>query len=137
MEGVDTRGVGKDRPEVYGQFGKWVYGLRAMAHTLRSDTYRNKPLEVITNTYSRTDRGTDKGSYSSNVASLSGGLLNIGQTVDTHNDEELRALMNSMITNEVGHNMAPQEVIINEAIRLSKQNMPNSELYNQMFPLEP
>ena len=130
VTGIDSKGVGEKSPEVYAKFGKWVYGLRAMAHTLRKPKYRNKNLEEITNTYSR----TDKDSYSSNVASLSGNVLKVGEPVDTHNDKELRTLMRSMLTNEVGHTMAPNELLIDEAIRLSKDSMEDSELFKTMYP---
>jgi hypothetical protein len=101
-----------------------------MAHTLRKPKYRNKNLEEITNTYSR----TDKDNYSSNVASLSGHILKVGKPVDTHNDKELRTLMRSMLTNEVGHTMAPNELLIDEAIRLSKDSLEDSELHKKMYP---
>ena len=130
VTGIDSEGAGEGSPEVYPKFGKWVHGLRAMAHTLRKPQYRNKTLEEITNTYSR----TDKDSYSSNVASLSGNVLKIGEPVDTHNDETLRLLMKSMVTNEVGHGMSPNNLLIDEAIRLSKDSMEDSELYKKMYP---
>ena len=101
-----------------------------MAHTLRKPQYRNKNLEEITNTYSR----TDKDSYSNNVSSLSGNILKVGEPIDTHNDEKLRLLMKSMLINEVGHGMSPNNLLIDEAIKLSKDSMKDSEVYKTMYP---
>jgi hypothetical protein len=130
VTGIDSKGVGEKSPEVYVKFGKWVHGLRAMAHTLRKPQYRNKNLEEITNTYSR----TDKDSYSNNVSSLSGNILKVGEPIDTHNDEKLRLLMKSMLINEVGHGMSPNNLLIDEAIKLSKNSMKDSEVYKTMYP---
>jgi len=43
-------------------------------------------------------------------------------------------LMKSMVTNEVGHGMSPNNLLIDEAIRLSKDSMEDSELYKKMYP---
>ena len=123
VSGVDEAGAGPENPEVYLQFDKWLWGLRAMAHTLRKENYRNKSLEKITNTYSRTDQDT----YATDVSEFTDGELAVKDTIDTHDDDKLRMLMKAMITKEVGHDMSPSDLMINEAIRLSKEDKEDSE----------
>jgi len=39
-----------------------------------------------------------------------------------------------MVTNEVGHDLSPNDLIIDKAISISKDSMEDSELYKKMYP---